>query len=466
MNKIKAPAREGFLYHLWLDRQFDGINLHTIENQPVEIVEKGIRNYDAGPDFLNALLRFGEKLERGDVEIHPIAGDWYAHGHHRDPRYNNVILHLVTMDCPGSFRTIRQDGALIPTLNLDSFLEKTAEELEVETTVEKEPVRSCALSQKDSLLIQHILEKAGDHRYAIKKNRFAEQRQLYSWDQLIYQAVLEALGYAKNQIPFRQLADALPIETLWSFIWNDPPEQAQTKCEAYLFGAAGLLPSQQHGENVLSPVVRAYTNTLEAYWLDFPLRPKIDVLKPGVWQFFRLRPVNFPTRRVASAAVLCVRFMNDGFVRTLERIVSDLENSPHKIYKEFEHRFTVTSHNFWSNHFSFEESRAEFSGKKEACLLGTERARNIVINVVLPGLSAYAKEIDDFRLHNILQEIYNNYPLANDNELTRSMHQQLFGVSKRSDIVSSARLQQGLIHIKKEMCEPHECSICIEKLDS
>ena len=123
MDKIKAPAREGFLYHLWLDRRFDGVDLQTLDGHSIEIVEKGVRNYDAGPDFLNALLRFGEQLERGDVEIHPLAGDWYAHGHHRDPRYNNVILHLVTMDCPASFRTIRQDGALIPTLNLDDYLE-------------------------------------------------------------------------------------------------------------------------------------------------------------------------------------------------------------------------------------------------------------------------------------------------------------------------------------------------------
>ncbi len=464
MDKIKAPAREGFLYHLWLDRQFDKIDLYTIDKQPIKIVEKGVRNYDAGPDFLNALLRFGEQLERGDVEVHPLAGDWYAHGHHRDPRYNNVILHLVTMDCPASFRTIRQDGALIPTLNLDNYLEKTAEELQVETTIEHKPASSCALAQKDSLTSRQLLEKAGDLRFNIKKKRLAERRQTDSWDQIFYQAILEALGYSKNQIPFRQLAEILPIETLWSFIWNDTIDHAYIKCEAYLFGAAGLLPSQQpHREPALSPSAKSYTAVLEDIWRSFPLKHKLDVLKPGAWQFFRLRPVNFPTRRIASAATLCVRFMSDGFVNTLERVINNLQHHPQKIYKEFENHFIFESHTFWSNHFSFEESRIEL-GQKEACLLGKERARDIVINVVLPGLAAYAEETSTLRLKNVLQHVYRTYPLMHENEITRLMTHQLFGASKRPDFITGARLQQALIHLRKEICEPGVCAVCLEKL--
>ncbi|NIA29483.1 MAG: DUF2851 family protein, partial [Actinobacteria bacterium] len=167
MNKINEPAREGFLYKIWLDRAF-GELLATVDGRKIEIREKGVRNFDAGPDFLNALILLDGGILRGDIEIHPIAGDWFSHGHHHDPRYNNVILHVVTMSCPPDFRTLRQDGQIIPTLNLDQFLEKTAEELEndPEFHVDAAPPVICALSAEDDNKITRILERAIAVAYA------------------------------------------------------------------------------------------------------------------------------------------------------------------------------------------------------------------------------------------------------------------------------------------------------------
>ncbi|MBN1464708.1 DUF2851 family protein [candidate division KSB1 bacterium] len=460
MNKIEEPAREGFLYHLWLDRQLT-VNLRTIDGRALEILEKGVRNYDAGPDFLDALIRIDSQLERGDIEIHPIAGDWYAHGHHRDPRYNNVILHLVTMECPPTFRTIRQDAALIPTLNLDTYLEKTAEELEVEMNVSAQPF-DCALAREDKSAIRQLIERAGDARFAIKKARFRERRQNEPWNQLLYQSILEALGYSKNQIPFRRLAEIVPIESLWSCIWNDPPDCAQLKCEAYLFGAAGLLPSQQNPrETALAPVVRRYAEELTSAWQQFPLKKKIDSLKPGSWQFFRLRPSNFPTRRIAAAATIVVRFSTDGFIGTFEKAIADVLQKPHKIYRELERLFIIPGHDFWSYHFSFDEAKSIMARGKDNCLLGEERSRDIIVNVALPALAAYAEEAHDFKLKNVILETYNSYPLLTENDLTRHMCEQIFSTPRRPDIISGARMQQGLIHLKKEMCRPEQCDICI-----
>ncbi|MBN1481707.1 DUF2851 family protein [candidate division KSB1 bacterium] len=462
MSRVKTPAREGFLYHLWLEREFSAVPLKTIDGRPLEILEKGVRNYDAGPDFLDALLRIDSHIERGDIEIHPIAGDWYAHGHHRDPRYNTVILHLVTMECPVSFRTIRADGCAIPTLNLDNYLEKTAEELEVETVLQTPPSQFCGLSQHDMSTVRLVIEKAGDARFSIKMKRYFERRFSDSWDQIVYLSIFEALGYSKNQIPFRQLAEILPVEQLWSFIWSDPLDCALLKCEAYLFGAAGLLPSQQHHSAVfLVPNVKHYVADLENMWRQFPLKSKITVLKPGVWQFFRLRPKNFPTRRIAAAAMYVVRFMTDGFISTCIKIISDLSRKPTKMGKELENLCIIPSHPFWSTHYSFEESRSE-PGKNE-CLLGRERARDIVVNVLLPALAAFADETADLRLKNSVCEIYQHYSRLHDNEIIRHMCEQIFKMSTCPDIITGARMQQGLIHLHKEMCQPEQCSVCLEK---
>jgi hypothetical protein len=461
MNKIEEPAREGFLYHLWLDRQFDSRSLQTIDGHAVEIIEKGVRNYDAGPDFLDALIRIDAELERGDIEIHPIAGDWYAHGHHRDPRYNNVILHLVTMDCPSSFRTIRQDTALIPTLNLDSYLEKTAEELEVETDIRPQPFQ-CALASEDRSVIRQLIERAGDARFSIKKQRFSERRQNDQWNQLLYQSILEALGYSKNQIPFRRLAEIVPIETLWSCIWNDPLDHAQRKCEAYLFGAAGLLPSQQCPvETALPPMVKKYAEELDILWQQFPYKAKIDILRPNAWQFFRLRPSNFPTRRIAAAATIVVRFAMDGFIGTFEKVIVDVLQKPQKIYRELERLLIIPCHDFWSHHFTFEGSKSITAGSKDSCLLGEDRSRDIVVNVLLPALLAYAEEADDFKLKNVILDTYKSYPLLTENDLTRRMCEQIFAAARQPNIIAGARMQQGLIHLKKEMCRPQQCNVCV-----
>lgn len=463
MDKIEEPAREGFLYHLWVERQFAPRALVTIDGRAVDILEKGERNYDAGPDFLNALLRIDSELQRGDVEIHPIAGDWYAHGHHRDARYNNVILHVVTLDCPKAFRTIRANGTLVPTLNLDEFLEKSAEELEIETDIQTTSEMHCTLSRQDQESIRVIVEKSGEQRFRIKSSRFSERRVSESWDQLLYQAFLESLGYSKNQIPFRQLAASLPVETLWNYIWNDPPERAQQKCEAYLFGAAGLLPSQRReSEAGLSSSTRSYIGEVEKLWLDFPLRPKLNIQKPEAWQFFRLRPVNFPTRRIAAAAALAHRFMEEGFVGAFEKIALDIGLMPQGITSELEALLTLSGNGFWSTHYDFVDH--ELPNAKSMLLLGKERARDMVINVVLPALKAYALEASDGRLETAVHAIYARYPAASSNELTRRMCRRLFDTPQMTSVINGARMQQGLLHLYKQMCANNTvCRVCLDK---
>ncbi len=463
MDKIEEPAREGFLYYLWVERQFAPNTLRTIDGRPVDIIEKGERNYDAGPDFLNALVRLDSQLQRGDVEIHPIAGDWYAHGHHRDARYNNVILHLVTLDCPQAFRTIRANGTLVPTLNLDEFLEKSAEELEIETDVSNNTETFCSLAKEGRETIRHVVEKAGKQRFRIKSSRFSERRASDSWDQLVYQALLESLGYSKNQIPFRQLAAVLPAEQLWNFIWNDPPETAQKKCEAYLFGAAGLLPSQRREKDELrSPATQAYIEELESLWANFSMRTKLDVQKPEAWQFFRLRPVNFPTRRIAAAAALAFRFMNDGFIGTFERIVLDASLVPNRIFAELEAALTLSEEQFWSTHFDFYDS--ETASLKPMHVLGKERARDMVINVVLPALNAYGHETADARLTNAVLSVYARYPAASSNDITRGMCRRLFATRSMPSVINGARLQQGLLHLYKQVCNSGcVCRTCLDK---
>ena len=69
--------------------------LETTDGRLVEVIDPGLHNRNAGPDFFNAKVKINGTLWVGNVEIHDKSSDWYVHGHDRDAHYNNVVLHVV-----------------------------------------------------------------------------------------------------------------------------------------------------------------------------------------------------------------------------------------------------------------------------------------------------------------------------------------------------------------------------------
>lgn len=436
--KVHEAAREGFLYQLWLNHSFGEI-LHSIDGRPVQILEKGIRNYDSGPDFLNALVKIDHDLHRGDIEIHSLAGDWYHHHHHSDPRYNRVILHVVTMHTPHGFIALRQDGAVAATLNLDDFMDTEDECADTETFNLDRPLQPiCALAHEPMLVRENILRQAGLQRLTVKAQRFLEMRTTSAWPQIIYSALAVSLGYAKNHLPFARLAHIMPVEKLWKYIWNDPKEPAFNKCSAYLFGASGLLPEYSRD---------SYSRILQELWDLFPDRAKITPMKPESWQFFRLRPFNFPTRRIAALAELVCRSSQEGFIAPFMKIIAKMKQKPRQAIGEMEDRLLVGPHAFWSGHYTFTDA----CDKTDSSLLGAEKSREMAVNVILPALQAYCQETESKRELAMVRDLFTRYPRMSENEITRWMKGRLFGVSINKNL-DKALYQQGLIHLYKSQC--------------
>jgi len=459
---IREAAREGFLYHLWINGSFNR-PLLTIDGRPLQILEKGVQNFDAGPDFVNALILLDGQMQRGDIEIHPLAGDWYSHQHHLDPRYNSVILHIVTMHTPKGFIALRQDRTPAATLNLDDFLETPSSELELEDlSLSSSRLPQCSLKEQDSRVQEHVLHHAGLTRMRIKAMRLTEMRSTSDWQQIIYSNLAVSLGYSKNHLPFSRLAQILPAERLWSYVWNDDHAQALSKCEAYLFGAAGLLPLPTAASGLHSDYVQ---NLLEL-WQAFPDKSKIEPIKPGSWQFFRLRPDNFPTRRIAGLAELVLRFSQEGFIAPFVKILETYKTQTRACIQEMESRFYVGLHPFWSSRYTFE---APAGGAKTSLssLLGRDRSREMVVNMLLPALMAYAAEVESHRTLAAVQELYVRYPAMPDNEITRWMKQRLTGPSIRpTHRFSQALFHQGLVHLYKSLCGSDGlCQRCLDEAE-
>ena len=456
---VEEPAAESFLYSLW-EKGVAGRRFRTTDGRFVEVLSPGRRNLDAGPDYRDAAVRIDGRVVQGDIEFHPLVEDWERHGHHRDPRYNNVILHFVTSGCPPEARTVRQDGAAVPIVDLDRHLPRPAEELEQaglpEQTVAPE---KCWLATQPPATVLRVVDRASRLRLAEKTARFREQRALDDWDQIFYRGLLEALGYAKNQVPARALADRLPVRKLWHYLEPFPDSEAQAHAQAWLLGAAGLLEATQ----ALDPVSARFVETARSLWQGYPERARVDPLPAEAWTFFRLRPGNFPTRRLAAAAVLVVRFRQSGFLEHFARLFEATQDGGlggKRLAQEVERLLVVDSHGFWSERDCYLTGKAT-GHRRPSQLLGRDRARDIAVNVVLPTLSGVAEETDNGRLRSAVNETYRVYPRLPDNELLRRMRLRLDTRQRGSPgLAATAAQQQGLIYLHKNGCSRGECELC------
>ena len=106
---------EALLHYVWKHKLYVADSFRTTDKMPLEIIDTGIYNSDAGPDFFNAKIRIGNEIWAGNIEIHSFASDWIKHNHHIDKAYNSVILHVVEYS---DTEIQSENGHIIPQLIL------------------------------------------------------------------------------------------------------------------------------------------------------------------------------------------------------------------------------------------------------------------------------------------------------------------------------------------------------------
>ncbi|MCL5020085.1 MAG: DUF2851 family protein, partial [Bacteroidetes bacterium] len=310
--------------------------LQSVTGKKVEIIETGIVNSDTGPDFKRALVRIDGKTMRGDIEFHRQSSDWYSHGHHGDRNYNPVVLHVVGtyQDNPGC---MTQSGRRVEVVKLTDFLSPDAADfLKWLATDERLAPIKCAkdnggISPGEKL---EYLQSLGHKRFAHKVKKFEErlkdiidenrpvvfeakqtyfkdfadvhiEHRTYSeselqeeeyWDQLLYEGILEGLGYSKNAAAFKKLARSMPLSFL-----KEHSDGERTSIVAMMFGASGLLPQSTDGYDDES---KTYCEELNMVWRHLKKKYKREYVDKSEWLFFKLRPQNFPTVRIAGAGHL------------------------------------------------------------------------------------------------------------------------------------------------------------------
>ena len=89
------PYGEDLLQFIWEQGLYDAKDLRTTDGAPLEVLHAGRVQLNSGPDLRDAQVRIGGQHWAGNVEVHLRTSDWNAHGHQRDPAYDNVVLHTV-----------------------------------------------------------------------------------------------------------------------------------------------------------------------------------------------------------------------------------------------------------------------------------------------------------------------------------------------------------------------------------
>jgi hypothetical protein len=404
--------------------------------QWLHIIFPGRVSNTEGCDFKDAVFSLNGSIISGNVEVHVKSSQWQSHGHHQDPKYNDIVLHVVWLQ-DSQTPTLLQNGKSIPTICLGSSITSPLEELANLPTNTSSSCPATRSLNADSL--SKLLTAAGVKRFRTKIASF--RRALNSKEaasQVIYRGIARALGYAQNADSCQELARRLPVSML---IKNSKPE-VDFYNQALLMGHAGLLPSQRYKSVKDREAVR-----LEKIWRSTGVS---QTMTESDWCFFRVRPDNFPTRRLIALSCLISPYHKPKLLRGVLGLVkkAPIDNAP----RWLENGFIVAGSGYWENHFDF----GVLTGRASS-LIGYEKAAAIVINTVLPFTAAWAELDSDTNLKEKAVKIYRRYPGRGGNELIRYMKQQL---SISTGMRFSACQQQGLIHVFNAYCRRRNCSHC------
>jgi hypothetical protein len=387
------------------------------------------------------VITIGGQTIKGNIEVHVKSGDWRTHGHHRNPAYNGVVLHVVMYQDSRNEIEL-QNGMVIPTLIIGNHLKDKPDKSGASAV----PCYSVAIKDADRFL--EIIDIMGMERFSEKVAQFKSDLEHAEAGQCLYSGIMRALGYSSNKDAFLELAKRVPLSLLEStaLISNNNAECLLWQ-QAFLMGRAGLLPSQR-SVDLREVSDNTYVNELEALW---QISKYGDVMFAKDWQTFHVRPGNSPLRRMAGMSLLLQRYQETGLLQGLTQLVGEV--TLEKSRGQLELGLMVRGDEYWTSHFDFYKQCAGLS----PWLIGPDRTSDIVINVLLPFTYAWSQKNGQPETAEKVEALFRSYPALATNTIERHMRTQ-FGLKNAQ--VNSARRQQGLLFIYKNRCIQGLCGDC------
>ncbi|MDE0685911.1 MAG: DUF2851 family protein [Candidatus Poribacteria bacterium] len=435
----------------WREKHFFDTNMEAIDRRVIRVLKPGIWNHNEGPDFMHAEIEIDGKLHVGDVEIHVRSSEWYAHKHHLNSRYNRVIVHAVLFNDDFNLRTRLQNGKRIPTVELLKWVAVDTGDLyddAKDTTTDG----LCRITGKQLNIetLKGVFESLGRERFLEKTESMRLLRTRLDFEQLLYEGIMEALGYERNSKVLRELAQHVPFA--------DFDQKPELEIQATLFGVAGLLPSQREkllpSEVTDDPSVVA----LEESWRASAYAELPPRMTEARWSFTG-RPLNHPTRRIAAMSQLihhCQGSLMMYFLPTCEKAAAaDTPKALKTIEKELRSLLTLETTGYWETHSNFGIN------SRKAGLIGNNRAVDIIINKILPVAYIWAVEAGSQKLQDGVLRLYSVGSKSTGNKIIRKVDEQIFTEAQQMrHLKPTAKIEQGVIRLYKNYCADWLCDLC------
>lgn len=498
------PADEKVVQAIWNEQLLDGNRLRTVSGKSLRVLDPGRWNGSGpGPDFRMAELEIAGSRLRGDIEIHVDAADWDRHHHCRDFEFNKVILHAFLRRSDDRTHEVLHNGERAECLELGPFLQPDLPTIVASLAGDDyhlEPgggqVSGCrqAVARLDPDLLRRFLLESARERLEEKAARYAAQRTGESADQVLYQAVMAAMGHRGSKTLFFLLAKRTPIEELKIYLREVPPADVPLALESVFLHVASLaLPpaaadQPRQEDDLFSPsdlgprpdagICRSaaldaetleYLERLHGYW-SFLSGYFSDRLIPPTRRWFDgVRPTNFPGRRLAGVARLLANFdFRRGLLETLAARVENARLRQPKTLRDFRREiiqlsllFAAEDNSYWSRHYTL-------GGKpspRRMQLIGDDRAASVLYNALLPNVLLYAREHRLKSLEEFVWRLHEHFPALPENSVTRFMMQRLFGEAQPPETLSFRfeKFNQALLHIFSECCNDpvRSCEQCV-----
>lgn len=472
--------REELVRCIWFGQHFEKTNLHTEDGARMEVLNPGWWNVEAGPDLRHAeIIMEGKGLVKGDVEVHVNASDWVRHGHAKNEDYKNVCLHVVMWnDSKSKFVTNLKDDA-IPQIALYKYLDMGLDELAEIVDIDDYLRRGastespCQKRLSESSLnereLGQFLDHAGDERILVKAKGYEKRLENSTFEQILYEAVMESLGYRDNRLPFLRLASLASLPLIRRTIPVDASiKEKGMRIQALLLGAGGLLRMFcVRSKKVFDSQTRRYLKKVSNIWLELKGQIPAEPMNSKMWRFGRLRPANSPTRRIAAISNILARAFETGLFRYILSLFEEAGTDVGAITRKTKSIFLETHDDFWSYYYVFGGKRLSSPER----LIGEERASAIFINIIIPLLLVYARRHGDVGLEKVLHCAYRSHRKLSSDRITKFMNCRILPpLENRGSIITNARRQQGLYQIYKDFCANNNtnCSECslLQAMDS
>ena len=277
--------------------------LATTDGVSLEIVHRGTWSHGLGPDFRDALILFdGRELRAGSVEIHLRTRGWSDHGHHLDPAYDTVVLHLVGQH--DGTETRRLDGAIVPVAVIGPVDRFAVPEFAA-WDWQSVGGATCAprLSVSSPTSAREVLHHLGDVRLAARSARLEGRLSAESPGEILWAELLDGLGFAMNREPMRRIARVVPLTAIEALLHALPAGSREAVARGVLLGVAGFLPLSP-SEAHLGGLTDRDVSELESQWLDHGGPWRDETIPATAWIRARVRPANHPVPRLLAAASL------------------------------------------------------------------------------------------------------------------------------------------------------------------